>query len=391
MGVESSNNRMNTQNQAVAVIGGGVNGLSTAWQLSRSGHRVTVFERDQFGQAASFAGAGMLAPQAEAKFEEEALMKLGQLSLSWYPRFLSELAADDAAVPAFNQCGTMLIGISRDDTAQLKRLFQFRENLNLKVKWLTGSEARNQVPELSPRVTAGMWLPDDAEIDNHQLIKALVSALKARNQTLFEGCPAHSIQKDQSGHWAVYADNELPTWFDKVVIASGAWSNAFQIESEKGLNMGLRPVKGELVALTQTPALTLRTMVRTPRAYMVPKADGSLLIGATSYEKGYEHWPSAGGVKDLLQFGYEALPASYELPLKDVRVGLRPAAQDNSPVIGETEPGLYWATGHYRHGFLLAPLTAYTIQSLVNGDKPEPLTTKFTPDRFTETAEKPTD
>lgn len=367
--------------QNIAIIGGGVTGLSVAWQLSRHGHKVTVYEQNQFGQAASQAGAGMLAPQAEAKFEEENLMKLGQLSLSWYPEFLAQLRADLGRAPAFDQCGTLLVGVSRDDTAQLKRLFQFRESLNLNIEWLTGSEAREQVPALSPRVSSAMWLPHDAQIDNHQLLRDLVSVLEKQDQTLQEGVAVTSLNALDNHQWQVATGQHRSEVFDQVVIASGAWSAAFQ-QAAGGAELGLRPVKGELLALTQTAELPLNVMIRTPRAYLVPKADGSLLIGATSYEKGFEHWPSAGGVKDLLEFGYETLPAVYDLPLDTIRVGLRPATKDNSPAIGPGAPGAYWATGHYRHGYLLAPLTAYALVQWIEGKEPDPLIASFSPERF---------
>ncbi len=367
--------------QKIAVIGGGVTGLSTAWQLSRAGHQVSVYERDHVGQAASYAGAGMLAPQAEAKFEEEELMKLGQLSLSWYSEFLSQLAFDGGQRVDFDQSGTVLVGISRDDTAQLKRLFQFRESLNLQIDWLTGSEARDKIPALSPRVTAGMWLPTDAQIDHHQLVACLVTALRNQGQSIFEKTPITDLQGKSDRRWEIDVNQGENKVYDAVVIASGAWSKMFQ-QTSISYNFGLRPVKGELLALSQNASLKLENMVRTPRAYMVPKADGSLLIGATSYERGFEQQPSAGGVKDLLQFGYEVLPAIYDLPLQDIRVGLRPATLDNSPLIGEAEPGLFWATGHYRHGFLLSPVTAYTIKALVNGENIEPFAEKFAPSRF---------
>lgn len=372
---------MSTNTRKIAVIGGGVTGLSTAWQLSRVGHKVSVYERDQFGQAASYAGAGMLAPQAEAKFEEEDLMKLGQLSLGWYSEFLSQLAFDGGDDIDFDECGTVLVGINRDDTDQLKRLFRFRESLNLKIEWLTGSEARDKIPALSPRVTAGMWLPLDAQIDHHHLLESLLVVLRKQGQSLYEKSQVTDIKNRSDGAWEVQVNQDQKEAHDGVVIASGAWSKMFQ-KTTQSYDFGLRPVKGELLALSQNDSLPLETMVRTPRAYMVPKGDGSLLIGATSYEQGFDHRPSAGGVKDLLQFGYEALPAIYDLPLQAIRVGLRPATEDNSPLIGESQPGLYWATGHYRHGFLLSPLTAYTIKALVGGDDIDPLTQKFTPARF---------
>src|SRR5699024_6613445 len=164
----------------VGIIGGGIIGLGTGWQLARRGVDVTLFERNRVGEEASRMAAGMLAPSAEVGFEEVALMRLGQESLRLYPRLLDQLSADTDNIPQFDQCGTLMVGIDRDDTEQLKRLYDFRKELKLSAELITGTEAREREPLLSPNVVSAGWLPDDAQIDNRKLLKKLREAFQHR-------------------------------------------------------------------------------------------------------------------------------------------------------------------------------------------------------------------
>ncbi len=367
----------------VAIIGGGIIGLSTAWQLSRNGFFVSVYDKGRVGAATSSVAAGMLAPHAEVKFEEEALMHLGLHSLRQYPLFLSQLAHDLGEAPELDQCGTLLAAVSRDDTNHLKRFFQYRDALGVEAEWLTGSEAREKEPQLSPRVASALWLPEDAQIDNRKLLEDLKAVLEQWGQPIFEQTEINTVIQNKDQTWTVSQGDQSQT-YDYVVMAAGASPMAMLTDKAEVQNFGLRPVKGEIIALTQKAGSRLKTMIRTPRCYMVPKGeDGPLLIGGTSYEQGYDVKPIAGGVKDLLEFGYEVAPAIYDLPYQSTDVGLRPATKDNNPVIGSSDQkGLYWATGHYRHGFLLAPVTAFGLkQAFMNEDKPAILE-GFGPERF---------
>lgn len=369
----------------VAVIGGGIIGLSTAWQLARNGFTVSVFDKGEVGADTSSVAAGMLAPHAEVKFEEEALMHLGLFSLRQYPSFLAQLADDLGEAPELDQCGTLLAAVSRDDTNQLKRFFQYRDALGVEAEWLTGSEVREKEPQLSPRVTSALWLPEDAHIDNKELLKDLKAVLNQWGQPVFEHTEIHTISQNKNKTWTVKGGDQVET-YDNVIMATGPSILDMLSDKNEVQNFGFRPVKGEIVALGQQVGNRLQTMVRTPRGYLVPKGEnGTLLIGATSYEQGFDVTPTAGGVKDLLEFGYEVVPATYDLPYQGTNVGLRPATKDNNPVIGPSvQKGLYWAAGHYRHGFLLAPVTAYGLkQHLMNEDKPAILK-RFGPERFNE-------
>lgn len=347
----------------VGIIGGGVIGLGTAWQCAREGRGVTLFERDRAGEGTSSVAAGMLAPEAEVDFGEQALMKLGQRSLELYRSFLEALKADVDEAPERDDCGTVLVGKDRDDAERLRRLYEFRKELGLRVEWWGGSFAREQVDLLSPRVSSAIWLPDDAQIENRHLLSALAKGFAKRGGELKERTEVEDLGKDaKTGKWWVRTANGSH-WFRELVLAAGAWSDRF-----KGAGEELPPlhaVKGQILTLGPIPGGGLDRMVRSPRVYLVPKADGSIRVGGTSEEMGFDMTPTAGGVRELLEEAWELVPAIQDAPFHGVEVGLRPAHKDHQPSVARDENGLIHATGHYRHGFLLAPWTAYSVLELL--------------------------
>ena len=355
----------------LGIIGGGVIGLSVAWQCLRAGWNVTVLERDERGRGTSSIAAGMLAPEAEVDFGEEQVMKLGQRSLSIYPRFLEELREDAGSVPALDLCGTVLLGKDRDDAEQLRRLYEFRKELGLEAEWWGGSLAREHCDFLSPRVNSAIWLPDDAQIENRHLLEALAEAIRVRGGKLKEGHEVDAYGKAEGGGWWVRSKKEEER-FGELLVAAGAWSD-FQGNDLQGAS-SLHPVKGQILTLGSIEGDGLDRMIRSPRVYIVPKEDGTLRVGGTSEELGFDLTPTAGGVRELLEEAWELLPAVQDAPFISVDVGLRPAYRDHRPYVGRDKAGLLHATGHYRHGFLFAPITAYAVRDLlVEGNVEEPL------------------
>ncbi|MDX1637980.1 MAG: glycine oxidase ThiO [Balneolaceae bacterium] len=363
------------------IIGGGIIGLGIGWQLQRRGLDVTLFERGTVGRESTWAAAGMLAPYAEVGFEEVDLMKLGQESLRLYPRFLDELREDVDEIPQFDRCGTLLVGMDRDDTEYLKRLYEFREELSLTVEMITGTEAREREPLLSPRVVSAVWLPDDAQIDNRRLVTALKQAFEHAGGLLLEQNPVVRIDRTNGTVKGVSTPSSNFR-FDKVILAAGSWSGNIDGVPEDS-KPPIRPVKGQIITLKKTADCRLRGIVRSPRMYLVPKEDGTIRLGATSEEKGFDQTPTAGGQKELLEDSWEAVPSIYDLPLVETIAGLRPASRDHRPIIGESGiKGLYYATGHYRHGILLTPVTAYALaDEIVDSTIPE-IVAPFRPERF---------
>lgn len=365
----------------VGIIGGGIIGLGIGWKLLREGADVILFERDQVGGAASYVGAGMLAPYAEVGFEEIELMKLGQESLSMYPEFLQQLSEDVEEVPQLDRCGTLMVGVDRDDTEHLRRLYEFRDELALPVEMITGSEAREKEPLLSPRVVSAIWLPEDAQIDNRMLVTALKKAFINRGGKLYEHTEVQRVDiAGEKVKGVSTSDSKFDV--DTLVLAAGCWSASIDGIPEE-IRPPVRPVKGQILTLAKDPDYDLSCMVRSPRVYLVPKENREIRLGATSEEKGFDTEPTAGGMKELLEDGWEIAPYIYELPVREVLAGLRPGSRDHAPIIGRTEiDGLYYATGHYRHGILLAPVTVNTVvEEIMHQTVPE-IIQNFRPERF---------
>ncbi len=363
----------------IAIVGGGIIGLSIGWQLLRRDVKVSLYERDTCGRHASRVAAGMLAPYAEVGFEDVELMKFGEESLRLYPRFLDELSEDCSTVPAFNRCGTLLVGIDRDDTEYLRRLYNFREELELTVKMMTGSKAREREPLLSPGVVSSIWLPDDGQIDNRHLLKSLKEAFLSCGGNLREHCEVAGVCSASGRCTGVVLGDEEDIEHDAVIMAAGPWIP----EIDAPVNIPLRPIKGQILTLKQTEEYKLSTIIRSPRMYLVPKENNVLRLGATVEEQGFDTSVTAGGVKELLEDGWEAVPSIYDLPVEEMIAGLRPAGRDHAPIIGESAiEGLYYATGHFRDGILFAPATAYHLTDrILSGNLPSVLRS-FQPGRF---------
>ena len=345
----------------VVIVGGGIIGLSIGWQLLRRGVEVTLIDKGEAGKAASWLAAGMLAPNAEVGFEEMDFLKFGEKSLALYPQFLAELKNDSGIDVPLDPCGTLMIALDRDDSEFLRHLYDFRKSLKLPAEWLSSTKARDLEPLLSPKVVSGLWLPNDAQIDNRLLLSALKHAFLNKGGTLVEHCQVHSV--DLSTRTLSTQNGAIR--FSRLVLSMGCWARHIGGISDEHLPP-VRPLKGQILTLHMTKSLALSKVIRSPRVYLAPKPDGRLVVGATSEEKGFDDSITAGGVMDLLQEGYEAVPAIYEMTLQEVRTGLRPASRDNEPILGHSPHAhVFYATGHHRHGILLAPVTAYEMTNCI--------------------------
>ncbi len=361
------------------MVGGGVIGMSVAWRLARAGAAVTLFERDRVGAGTSRVAAGMLAPITEAGYGtgDEAMVRFAKASLARYPAFLAELAADADLAVSLDTRGTLLAALDRDDREALQRMFEHRRASSLSVEWISGERAREIEPLLSPRVVAAVWIADDHQVDTASLLAALARACVHRGVDMVEGADVESLLTRNGRVEGVRAAQQ-DVRADIVVIAAGAWSAKFDELRDVA---PVRPVKGQIVRL-RGEGFSLAHVVRTPRVYVLNKADGSVLVGATQEEMGYDVAATAGAVKDLLEHAWEIIPAVYELPFDGVEVGLRPASRDHLPIIGEAAlRGLVTATGHFRSGILLAPATAdAVVAGIANGFGADML--PFSPRRF---------
>lgn len=375
------------RNNNIHIIGGGVIGLGIGWQLAKAGVSVTIYDSAEAGHAASWAAAGMLAPLAEAHTEESELLKIGCDSLALYPQWVNELEADANRSIGFRVEGTLIVGLESDDTHQLRHLYQAQQHLGLDVNWVSGREARDIEPTLSPRVTAAIQCENDYQVDNRLMVEALKCAYHAFGGVLYENHPVQRIViKD--GHVTGVETQDGYQTADIVILSAGCWSA--QIEGiPDAIRPPVRPVKGQMLALQMEDGISINSVIRTVRAsyptsvYLVPRSDGRLIVGATTEEMGFDTRLTAGGIFELLRGAWEAVPGIYELPILETWSGLRPGSRDNAPILGKTPiENLIYATGHYRSGILLTPITAYEIAKLILTSETSDVILPFQLDRF---------
>ena len=344
-----------TRTTDVLIVGGGVIGLALGWRLAQRGRAVTILERGRAGHGASWAAGGMLASAAEVQFEEADLYRFGRESLRRWPAFARELEAASGLGVGYRTEGTLVVADDRDAAEALRRLFRFQQAHDVPVEWLTGREALEIEPFLSPKLAAAVHSPADHQVDNRRVVEALRAVIEAHpSATLREGVSARAVEPGERP--AVVTEDGERIAARVVVLAAGAWTRGIGgIEPAPPV----RPMKGQMLALRMDRPFDLRHVVRGPHAYLAPKADGRLVIGGTSEEMGFDTRVTAGGLYRLLEGAVEVVPGVEELEVVETWAGLRPASRDHAPLVGPSgAPGVVLATGHYRHGILLTPITA---------------------------------
>jgi glycine oxidase len=353
------------------VIGAGMIGLACAWRARRRGLSVLVVDRAAApGAGASGVAAGMLAPVTEADFGEEGPLRVNLAGRDRWSAFAAELEEQSGLPTGYRDSGALVVAADRDDVEALRRLHDFQRSLGLEADWLPASRCRRLEPGLSPRIAGGILAPQDGSADP----RATVAALAEVVEELALGTEVEAIEH----HGTQVTGVRTPAGVidcEHVVVAAGAWSAALA----PGEAPPVRPVKGQILELRARGAMPdpLERVVRTPRCYLVARGDGRVVLGATVEEQGFDTAVTADGVYRLLEAAWEVLPEVGELELVAARAGLRPGTPDNTPLVGPGEPeGLVWATGHWRNGVLLAPLTGDAVAGLLAG---EPLSEKLAP------------
>jgi len=350
----------------VAVVGGGVIGLACAWRLAQGGAEVAVLERGEPGGGASRVAAGMLAPIGELAFGEPELLELNLAAARIYPEFVAELEAATGQSTGYERLGALHVALDRDEAAQLRRVHDLQRSLELEAEWLATRQCRELEPGLAPSFHGGVLAAGEAAIDPRALTRVLVAACEG------EGVEVRTGTEVVDGIFEGERLTGVRTAFDEeiaaetVVLAGGAWSGAMTWLPEEA-RPAVRPVKGQVVELrTRDGAPAARHILASERVYLVPRADGRLVAGATVEEMGFDTAVTAGGVHELLREAYRLLPEVAEMELVDAVAGLRPGTPSNLPHVGPGAiDGLVLATGHYRNGILLAPLAAQTVAELL--------------------------
>jgi glycine oxidase len=310
----------------------------------------------------------MLAPVGEATWGEEALLRLALASAEAWPEFASELSADAEADVDYARLGALHVALDRDEAEVLGRRVELMESLGLEAERLRPRAARELEPGITPSCTAAVHAPGEAAVDPRGLVAALAAAFEARGGELVTDAEVVEPVFDGTRLAGVHTADGREHRARWVVLAAGCWSGALGWLRDPA-RPPVRPVKGQILILRgSADAPVANRMIATERVYIVPRADGRLVVGATVEEQGFDLRVTAGGVYELLREAYRALPDVGELELVEALAGMRPGTPDNAPLIGPgADEGLLVATGHYRNGILLAPVTADAIAALVAG------------------------
>lgn len=366
---------MNTSSSDVIVVGGGIIGLACAWRCAQRGMGVAVVDPAP-GSGATWTAAGMLTPATELQYGEQALLQLGLESARRYPGFVAELQDATGIDVGYRRGGTIVSAWDAADLDGLRDLQTFGRSLGLSTELVTGRELRELEPALAGGLPGGLVSADDGQVDPRRLVQALLVALDRSGAHVIR----ERVAEVAAGRVTLADGNELSA--ATVVVAAGAWSAQLP-----GVAARVHPVKGQTLRLHGDIALkhVVRGVVRGSPVYLIPRDTGELVVGASSEEAGFDVNPRAGAVYELLRDAQALVPALGEATFDEVSTGLRPGSPDNAPLIGPLD-GLIVATGHYRNGILLAPVTADGVAELIAGGTLPDVLAPFTPSRFERTS-----
>jgi glycine oxidase len=372
----------NSATADVVVIGGGLIGTSISWRLRQAGLDVAVIVGER-SAAASGVAAGMLAPVTETTFTERRLLDLNLASLTRYADFVAELESASDLQTGLRRTPNLSVAYDADDAARLATFAGFLARVGHPAERLTSRESRRHEPLLAPTIRSGLLVEGDWSCDNRLLWRALIKAAHRMGVRELPGF-VHRVTSSNGVVTGVELADGSRIGAGWVVLANGAW--AAQIDGVPDLPV--RPVKGQIVRLDPGrlpgPSLTIRAYVRGAEIYLVPRESGrEVVLGATVEELGFDHRVTAGAVYELLRDGRTVMPMSAEYALAETSVGWRPGTPDNAPILGRCDmEGLVLATGHYRNGVLLTPITADVISTLIMSGELDSVAAPFTLDRF---------
>lgn len=367
----------------VAIIGAGAIGCALAWELARRGVDVTVVERDVPGSGATRAAGGMLSPIAEASAPGP-FLDLALASMERWPAFVEAVREASVLPVEYRAQGKLLVALDDARAASLRTAYEWRRAQGHGVEWLGGAAARALEPALSGEVVAGLFIAGDHWVDNRRLGEALWVAAARQGARFALGERVVSVERREGGGAHSVAGVVLEGGdrisAARVVVAAGSWSGTLS-----GLPRPLPvvPIRGQMIRVRAVPPVVER-VVMAGHGYVIPRGDGRILIGATEERVGFRHHPTPAGVASLLGTALQAVPALAEASFETAWAGLRPGTPDGQPILGPDPEvaGLYYATGHYRNGILLAPITAEVVADAITGANPVVPLEPFAVDRF---------
>ncbi|MDQ6652507.1 MAG: glycine oxidase ThiO [Acidobacteriota bacterium] len=366
----------------VVVVGGGVIGLVIARALSLRGlHDVLLIERNSLGAEASFAAAGMLAPQAEADCADE-FFYLACGSRDMYPAFAAALREESGIDVELETTGTLYLAFTEHDVNEVEKRYQWQSEAGLVVERLTADAARSLEPAISEKIRSALKFPLDVQVENRRLVKALAVSNERCGVRMVTDTTVESLRIDRSRVSGVETSRGSVAT-EKVVIANGAWASVVKAADKALPDLRIEPVRGQMLSFAASPPVICH-VVYSPRGYIVPRSDGRLLAGSTTEEVGFDKRVTDQGIHSIMTAAAEISPSVMCLPVSASWAGLRPRAADDLPVLGpcaEIE-GVWYATGHYRNGILLAPITGELIAEAIVDKVVPPMLSSFSPDRF---------
>lgn len=369
------------------IIGGGVIGCAIAWELARRGQRTTVVERGTPSREATWAAGGMLSPLGDPG-TPRAFLELALASSQRFAAFAEAVGAASGIDVEYRTSGKLEVALDQQAVAGMAERHVWRREAGFAVEWLEADEARRLEPALSPAVHAGLLLARDDQVENRRLGRALWIAAARAGAAFRLGVPATGIRVVGVGRErhrmaaVILADGTLLATH-RVVVAAGSWSGQLT-----GLprRLPVSPVRGQMAAMTTVPPALQRVVLSTGTGcYLIPRADGRLIVGATvERDGGFDKRTTPAGIRWLLGAALETVPALADAPLEETWVGLRPGTPDDLPILGPDPrvQGLFYATGHFRNGILLAPITAEVIADLLTGMTPDVPVDAFAVRRF---------
>ncbi len=367
----------------VAIAGGGVIGGAIALELARAGLRVGVFDRQQPGQEASWASAGILSPAPENP-GMIAMVPLGKASLSLYPEFIAQVEEISGKSVGFRPKGTLEALFSQDAEAELSTIIALHHGLGLKAEPLRAEDARELEPALSAEVEAAVLRPDEASVDNRALTGAVLEAAQRSGAEFFPGNGAREIWNTgkRCAGLVVRTEKVEAKW---TIIAAGCFSAAIK---DAAAYAPVRPVKGQMAAL-RAEDLMIERVLWSDKIYLVPRNDGRIIAGATVERVGFDKRTTAGGIQKILSAAIELAPGLANARVEETWAGLRPDSPDHLPILGPTDvEGLLMATGHFRSGILLTPITARLVREWITEQRVSLDWDRFSPLRFQTSAAK---
>jgi glycine oxidase len=367
----------------VVIVGAGVIGLACAWRAARAGFSVCCLDRAEPGSGATSAAVGIVGPSAAGSIDLD-ILRLALASSASFPAFAEELAEASGLDPGFRQHGSLFVAIDEEDTEWLRREQDARYALGLPFEPLSAVDCRRLEPGLGPSVAVGMLTREDGAVDPSALVHALETGAERAGVVVRRDAEVVGAAVVAGRLAGVETAAGASFSADAVVLAAGWESGAVDWLPPEAVPP-VRPVKGVTVVLRHAPdapAPCARNL-RAPLVHLAPRAGGRLAVGSTEEDVGPDTTVDVGSVHALLGEAFRVLPAVASLELSEARAGLRPTAADRLPLVGEGRmPGLIVATGHYRQGVMLAPVTSDAVVALLRGDEPDSLWEPFRPSRL---------